>query len=219
MSSLLRTLFEIESWPLLQARNGSEALSLLLSKKPSIVVLDLGLPDQDGMEVLQRIRSFSNTPVLVLSARCLDSDKIAALDAGADDYVCKPFSVDELMARLRVIARRLNEKDGAPEEEAVFRNGDLTIDYARQEAAIAGEKIHLTPIEYRLLVLFSRNLGKVLTRTYIVREVWNSTWEPDLGSLRVYMTMLRKKLGHRYIETSFGVGYRMVEEDGIPAGS
>lgn len=214
MNSLLRTMLELSRYPCIQAKNGREALSLFLSAKPELVLLDLGLPDFDGQEIIQKIRSFSEAPILVLSARSEDSDKIEALDAGADDYLCKPFSVDELQARIRVICRRL-EKENGEKPEAVFKNGPLKIDYAAQEAFLDGEKLHLTPIEYKLLVLLSRNAGKVLTRTFITREIWNTSWESDMSNLRVYMAMLRKKLNHQLIETSFGVGYKMIRmEDG-----
>lgn len=212
MSSLLRTVFELEDYPLLQARNGREALSLFVSRQPDLVILDLGLPDLDGMELIEKIRSFSSVPILVLSARSESADKISALDAGADDYLSKPFSVDELLARVRVICRRLAGAPGITLSQ-VFRNGSLEIDYDAKSVRLDGEPLHLTPIEYRLLVLFSKNVGKVLTRNYITSQIWHTSWESDMSSLRVYMTLLRKKLGHRFIETSFGVGYKMVRED------
>lgn len=210
--SMLKTMLELSDYPFLTARNGKEALSLFLSRKPEIVLLDLGLPDMDGVDIIQKIREFSDTPILVLSARTEDTDKIEALDAGADDYLSKPFSVDELCARLRVIERRL-EKSGTLPESPFFKNGDLRINYEEQSVWIGNEKLHLTPIEYRLLVLFAKNIGKLLTRTWITQQIWGSSWDSDLASLRVYMTTLRKKLHHRYIETSFGVGYQMVREE------
>lgn len=213
ISALLKTLFELSDYPFLRARDGREGLSLFLSRKPDIVVLDLGLPDLDGMELIEKIRSFSQTPILVLSARSEDTDKIAALDAGADDYLSKPFSVDELLARIRVIARRLEHAPGVQAVPDVFHNGALEIHYEEQTVFLDGEKLHLTPIEFKLLCLFSKNVGKVLTRNYITKEIWNSAWESDMTNLRVYMTMLRKKLHHRFIETNFGVGYKMIRED------
>ncbi|WP_297566578.1 response regulator transcription factor [uncultured Faecalibaculum sp.] len=211
MTSLLRTMFEISDYPLIQAKTAKEALTRFLSDKPDLVVLDLGLPDADGLEVIRKIRGFSQAPILVLSARSEPADKIQALDLGADDYLTKPFSVDELLARIRVICRRLDQTGSLP-EAAVFRNGGLEIRYDEQEVRLDGQLLHLTPMEYRILVLFSRNLGKVLTRNYLTTQIWNSTWNSDMTNLRVYMTMLRKKLNHRFIETSFGVGYKMVRE-------
>lgn len=212
MVSLLRTMLEVHGYPYLTAKNGRQALSQFLSGRPDIILLDLGLPDLDGMEVIRKLRSFSSVPILVLSARAEDSDIIDALDAGADDYLCKPFSVDQLMARLRVMERHLKQRKKEPDRE-VFENGDLYIDYQAQTVRLGQQDLHLTPIEYKLLVLLAQNTGKVLTRTYITSRIWGSAWESNMSSLRVYMTMLRKKLGHRYIETSFGVGYKMVRED------
>lgn len=166
MTSLLRTMFEISDYPLIQAKTAKEALTRFLSDKPDLVVLDLGLPDADGLEVIRKIRSFSQAPILVLSARSEPADKIQALDLGADDYLAKPFSVDELLARIRVICRRLDQTGTLP-EAAVFRNGGLEIRYDEQEVRLDGQLLHLTPMEYRILVLFSRNLGKVLTRNYL----------------------------------------------------
>ena len=210
--SMLKTMLELSDYPYLSAQTGKEALSQFLSRKPDIVLLDLGLPDLDGVEIIRKIREFSDTPILVLSARSQDADKIEALDAGADDYLSKPFSVDELLVRLRVIGRRL-ENRGVLLDNPCFENGDLRINYEEQSVWIKDEKIHLTPIEYRLLVLFAKNIGKLLTRTWITQQIWGSAWDSDLASLRVYMTTLRKKLHHRYIETSFGVGYQMVREE------
>lgn len=212
MASLLKTMLELSDYPYIRAANAKEALSLFLSHQPQIVLLDLGLPDMDGVDVIKKIREFSRTPILVLSARNEDSDKIVALDAGADDYLSKPFSVDELSARLRVICRRI-EYTQAPQISPVFKNRDLRIHFDEQSVYLKDEKLHLTPIEYRILSLLAKNSGKLLTRTYITKEVWGSSWDSDLSSLRVYMTSLRKKLHHQYIETSFGVGYQMIKAD------
>lgn len=218
MVSLLRTILEIHGYPYLIAQNGRQALSEYMTGHPDVILLDLGLPDLDGIEIVQRLRSFSSVPILVVSARSEDSDIISALDAGADDYLSKPFSADQLMARLRVAERHLDQQKKEPEVQ-VFENGDLQIDYQEQCVRLAGRDLHLTPIEYKLAVLLSQNVGKVLTRTYITSQVWGSAWESNLSSLRVYVTMLRKKLGYRYIETSFGVGYKMVREEPQAAGS
>ncbi len=208
MTSLLRTVFELSDYPLIQAKSAKEALTMFLSEKPELVILDLGLPDMDGLDVIRKIRGFSQAPILVLSARSEPADKIEALDLGADDYLAK----DELLARIRVICRRLEQTGSLPETE-VFVNGGLEIRYQEQEVRLDGKLLHLTPMEYRILVLFSRNAGKVLTRNFLTTQIWNSSWSSDMTNLRVYMTMLRKKLDHRFIETSFGVGYKMVREE------
>jgi two-component system KDP operon response regulator KdpE len=185
------------------------------SHNPDMVLLDLGLPDMDGVEVITKIRSWSEIPIIVISARSEDSDKIDALDAGADDYLTKPFSVEELLARLRVTCRRLMRMQNRGEESAIFLNGPLKIDYASGCAYIRDEELHLTPIEYKLLCLLARNVGKVLTHKFIMQSVWGSSWENDVASLRVYMATLRKKLestpdSPQYIQTHIGIGYRMV---------
>ncbi len=185
------------------------------SRNPDIILLDLGLPDMDGVEVIQRVRSWSHMPIIVISARSEDNDKIDALDAGADDYLTKPFSVEELLARLRVTQRRLALMQAGAGSQAVFVNGCLRIDYASGCAYLGEEEMHLTPIEYRLLCLLAQNTGKVLTHKFITQSVWGSSWENDVGSLRVYMATLRKKLekpsgSPQYIQTHVGIGYRMV---------
>ena len=184
---------------------------------PDIILLDLGLPDMDGVEVIQRIRTWSNLPIIVISARSEDSDKIAALDAGADDYLTKPFSVEELLARLRATQRRLSVvQNEYLTVDSVFTNGELRVDYAAGCAYLGEEELHLTPIEYKLLCLLSKNVGKVLTHTFITQKIWGSSWDNDIASLRVFMATLRKKLENRpdspqYIQTHIGVGYRMVK--------
>ena len=187
------------------------------SHNPDIILLDLGLPDIDGVDVIKKIRTWSNVPIIVISARSEDTDKIDALDAGADDYLTKPFSVEELLARLRVTQRRLAimQNDGQT-ENPVFINGDLKIDYAAGCAYLKNEELHLTPIEYKLLCLLSHNVGKVLTHTFITQKIWGSSWDNDIASLRVFMATLRKKLesapgSPQYIQTHIGVGYRMMK--------
>ena len=200
------------------ALNGESAVMETASANPDIMLLDLGLPDIDGTEVIRRVRGWSNLPIIVISARSEDEDKIDALDAGADDYITKPFSVNELLARLRVAQRRLALVRAGSTQESVFMNGQLTIDYAAGCAYLAGEALKLTPIEYKLLVLLSQNVGKVLTHKFITRSVWGSSWENDISSLRVFMAALRRKLqpdpeSPRYILTHVGVGYRMQKID------
>ena len=189
------------------------------SHNPDVVFLDLGLPDMDGIDVIRQIRSWSNMPIIVISARSDDADKIEALDAGADDYLTKPFSVEELLARLRVTIRRLslmNSDSGG--ERSVYANGKLTIDYSAGVACLDGEELKLTSMEYKLLCLLARNTGKVLTHTYITQNIWGRNWENDVASLRVFMTTLRKKIepdpdSPKYIQTHVGIGYRMLKVD------
>ena len=177
------------------------------------------IPDMDGVEVIGTIRSWSNMPIIVISARSEDSDKIMALDAGADDYLTKPFSVEELLARLRATQRRLAYM--AKENQSgssVFVNGKLQVDFAGGCAYLDGRELHLTPMEYKLLCLLSRNVGKVLTHTYITQNIWGRSWDNDVASLRVFMATLRKKLeagedSPQYIQTHIGVGYRMMKAE------
>ena len=199
------------------ADTGKAGLSIINSQCPDLVLLDLGLPDMDGVQVIRKIRTWSNMPIIVISARSEDQDKIEALDAGADDYLTKPFSVEELLARLRVTQRRLlMMKNESQDGVSVFVNGALKIDYAAGCAFLEEEELHLTPIEYKLLCLLSRNVGKVLTHTFITQNIWGSSWENDVASLRVFMATLRKKIekgedSPQYIQTHIGVGYRMIK--------
>ena len=186
---------------------------------PDILILDLGLPDMDGVELITRIRSWSSCPILVVSARSEDRDKITALDAGADDYLTKPFSMEELLARLRVAQRKIAElRKNSAAESSVFQNGGLTIDYAAGTVAVDGKLVHLTPMEYKLICLLTKNVGRVLTHSYILKELWGAAYESDVASLRVFMATLRKKIekkgGPKYIETHVGVGYKMVRMEG-----
>ena len=159
------------------------------------MLLDLGLPDIDGVEVIKKVRSWSNLPIIVISARSEDSDKIEALDAGADDYLTKPFSIEELLARLRVTQRRLSYMtSNGQTESSIFENGKLKIDYASGCAYLDGQELHLTPIEYKLLCLLSHNLGKVLTHNYITQNIWGRSWDNYIAFFRVFMATLRKKL-------------------------
>ena len=214
--NLITTTLKAHDYKHIIAENGEEAIRQASTCNPDIVLLDLGLPDIDGVEIIKKIRTWSNMPIIVISARSEDSDKIEALDNGADDYLTKPFSVEELLARLRVTSRRLvMMQANAGTNESVFINGKLKIDYAAGCAFIDEEELHLTPIEYKLLCLLSQNVGKVLTHTYITQKVWGSSWENDVASLRVFMATLRKKLesapdSPQYIQTHIGVGYRMM---------
>ena len=217
--NLIVTTLKSHDYRYLTAENGKNAIMEASSHNPDMVLLDLGLPDIDGTEVITNIRGWSNMPIIVISARSEDSDKITALDAGADDYLTKPFSVEELLARLRVTQRRLLLlKSSNDAGKPVFQNGELKIDYAAGCVYLNGEEMHLTPIEYKLLCLLSHNVGKVLTHTYITMQIWGSSRENDIASLRVFMATLRKKLepektSPQYIQTHIGIGYRMLRVD------
>ena len=217
VKNLITTTLKAHDYRYLTAPNGESAILEASSHNPDIVLLDLGLPDIDGVEVIRKIRTWSNSPIIVISARSEDTDKIDALDAGADDYLTKPFSVEELLARLRVTQRRIMiTQNESPSESAVFTNGRLCVDYAAGCAYLNGKELHLTPIEYKLLCLLSQNVGKVLTHTYITQKIWGSSWDNDIASLRVFMATLRKKIekepgSPQYIQTHIGVGYRMLK--------
>ena len=216
--NLISMALETHDYRCLSAANAGNAIMEATSHNPDIVLLDLGLPDLDGVDVIRKIRSWSNMPIIVISARSDDRDKIDALDAGADDYLTKPFSVDELLARLRATFRRLNQSQLDSAEQMVFTNGPLKIDYAAGCAYLNNGELHLTPIEYKLLSLLARNCGKVLTHNYITQQVWGTSWENNVASLRVFMATLRKKLepdsdSLPFIQTHVGIGYRMVRTD------
>ena len=215
--NLITTTLRAHDYRFLTASNGEAAILEASSHNPEIILLDLGLPDIDGVEVIHRIRSWSNVSIIVISARSEDTDKIDALDAGADDYLTKPFSVEELLARLRVTQRRLAALQlSGMNTEAVFTNGKVKGDYAAGCAFLDGQELHLTPSEYKLLCLLCKNVGKVLTHTFITQQIWGRSWENDVASLRVFMATLRKKLekepgSPQYIQTHIGVGYRMMK--------
>ena len=214
--NLITTTLKAHEYKYLTAQNGENAIMQASSHNPDIVLLDLGLPDIDGVEVIKKIRTWSEMPIIVISARSEDNDKIEALDAGADDYLTKPFSVEELLARIRVTTRRLSVLHSAIQSESLFTNGNLKIDYAAGCAYIRDNELHLTPIEYKLLCLLSQNVGKVLTHTFITHKIWGAAWESNVASLRVFMATLRKKIeiepdSPQYIQTHIGVGYRMMK--------
>ncbi|MBO7701064.1 MAG: response regulator transcription factor [Eubacteriaceae bacterium] len=218
VSNLISTSLKAAGYRIITVYNGNEAVTGTASHSPDIILLDLGLPDIDGIEVIKKIRGWTETPIIVISARTDDPDKIEALDAGADDYLTKPFSVDELMARIRATLRRLVHLRNAAASDSVYENGPLRIDYSSGCVYLSGEEVHLTALEYKLLSLLARNTGKVLTHRYIIQNVWGSAWESDLGTLRVFMASLRKKLGEndgapRFIATHIGIGYRMMRID------
>ena len=217
--NLIGTTLKTHGYDYITATNGENAVMQASSNNPNVVLLDLGLPDIDGVDVIKKIRTWSEMPIIVISARAEDQDKIDALDAGADDYLTKPFSVQELLARIRVTERRLSAMQSANKSESVFVNGNLKIDYAAGCAYLSDEELHLTPIEYKLLCLLSRNVGKVLTHTFITQKIWGAAWESNVASLRVFMATLRKKIelspdSPQYIQTHVGIGYRMAKLDG-----
>jgi len=210
--NLISTTLEIHQYDFLTTHNGEGAIKLSTSHKPDAILLDLGLPDIDGVDIIKKIRSWSNTPIIVISARSDDSDKIDALDSGANDYLTKPFSVEELLARLRVVLRKPNNEKS---ESSVFINGDLKIDYSAGCVYLKDTEIHLTPMEYKLICLLAQNVSKVLTHTFITKAIWGSSFDSDIASLRVFMATLRKKIekdtaNPQYIQTHVGVGYRML---------
>jgi Response regulators consisting of a CheY-like receiver domain and a winged-helix DNA-binding domain len=214
------TLNASHAYTILTAVTGESAIMQTASRNPDIIILDLGLPDIDGMDVIHKVRTWSNRPIIVVSARSEDNDKIDALDAGADDYLTKPFSVEELLARIRVAIRKMQYDNRPVKNEAIFENGDLKIDYSAASVCISGQEIHLTPIEYKLLSLLAKNVGKVLTHNYILSQVWPNPMEADSSLVRVFMATLRKKIEKDpskpvYIQTHIGIGYRMnrIQED------
>ena len=214
--NLIATTLKTHNYKYLLAQNGEEAIIQASTHDPDVVFLDLGLPDMDGVEIIKKIREWSNMPIIVISARSEDEDKIEALDAGADDYLTKPFSVEELLARLRVMQRRiaLLQVDNNVNKSSIYTNGKLKIDYVAGCAYKDDEELKLTPIEYKLLCILAKNTGKVLTHKYITQKIWGSAWDSNVAYLRVFMATLRKKLGNdsnSYIQTHVGIGYRMLK--------
>lgn len=210
--NLITTTLKMNDYRFITAVRGNEAIMLSASHKPDIIILDLGLPDIDGVEVIEHIRTWSDVPIIIVSARSEERDKITALDKGADDYLTKPFSVDELLARLRVIQRRLMKSENISVTE--FVNGRLRIGYVSGCVHLDDEELHLTPIEYKLLCLLAKNVGKVLTHKYIIQSVWGTPADNSEASLRVFMATLRKKLSdssQALIQTHIGIGYRMMK--------
>jgi len=215
----LRASLAARGHEVLTAPNGETALDTLATTEVDLVVLDLGLPGIDGLEVIRRLRSWSQVPVIVLSVREAQADKIAALDAGADDFVTKPFAMDELLARTRAVLRRIGP--GTP-ESPVVRAGDLEVDLSHRAVTRAGEPVHLTPTEYALLELLVANPGKLLTHRFLLRKVWGDGYQAQSNYLRVYVAGLRKKLEEDptapvRILTEPGVGYRWAAEGGSEA--
>lgn len=213
--SLISMALKSRDYQVETAIDGKSAMLSLTGHAPDIMILDLGLPDIDGNEIIKKVREWSPLPIIVVSARSDERDKIDALDLGADDYITKPFSVDELLAHIRVAIRRLQYiHENTEKMSPQFKNGGLSIDYNACLVTVNGEEIHLTPIEYKLLCIMAQNIGRVLTHNFILKEVWNNTLPNDTQSLRVYMASLRAKiepaLGDKIIQTHVGIGYRMI---------
>jgi two-component system, OmpR family, KDP operon response regulator KdpE len=212
----LRAALVSQGYRLFEAATGSDGLVEASTRQPDVVIIDLGLPDVDGLEVIRRLREWSEVPIIVLSARGQESDKVTALDAGADDYVSKPFSAGELLARIRV-ALRHTAGTSRGEGEAIFTVGNLQVDLARRHVFAACKEIHLTPIEYRLLTVLVRHAGRVLTHRQLLKDVWGPAQTDQPHYLRVYMAQLRRKLEAdparpRYLLTEPGVGYRLAAD-------
>ena len=213
--SLISMALKSRDYQVETAIDGKSAMLSLTGHAPDIMILDLGLPDIDGNEIIKKVREWSPLPIIVVSARSDERDKIDALDLGADDYITKPFSVDELLAHIRVAIRRLQYiHENTEKLSPQFKNGGLSIDYNACLVTVNGEEIHLTPIEYKLLCIMAQNIGRVLTHNFILKEVWNNSLPNDTQSLRVYMASLRAKiepaLGDKIIQTHVGIGYRMI---------
>ena len=211
----LRAALTGQGYRLFEATTGEAGLVETATRQPDLVILDLGLPDIDGLEVIRRLREWASLPIIILSARGQERDKIAALDAGADDYVSKPFGMGELLARMRVALR--HAAGTGDSSDPAFAVGELQVDQGRRQVTVGGSPVHLTPIEYRLLATLIRHAGKILTHQHLLKEVWGPNQTDQAQYLRVYVANLRRKLEHdparpRYILTEPGVGYRLASE-------
>jgi len=214
IASFIENVLSNESYKVLTASTGRDGLTLIASQCPDIILLDLGLPDMDGMDIIKEVRSFSKTPIIVISARIQESEKVMALDFGADDYITKPFGTSEMMARVRTALRHSHRSVDA---DSVYRCGELTIDFDKRRITRGSEEIHLTQIEYKLVSLLARQAGKVLTYDYLMQQIWGPYSDDNNQILRVNMAHIRRKLEKNpadpeYIFTEIGVGYRMREE-------
>ena len=220
ISHFISTVLNSHGYEAIQARSGAEALSIISSHCPDLVILDLGLPDMDGMEILRSIRSWSSLPVVVVSARSHEQDKVDALDLGADDYLTKPFGTDELLARVRAAIRHTRTASGNDEiaRTGTYTVGELTIDYNKHQVLVRVENVHLTLSEFRIVALLGKYAGKVLTYDFLIKELWGPRASGDNQILRVNMANIRRKIEKNpaepeYLFTEVGVGYRMAEGD------
>lgn len=216
IQNLLKISLKASGYSCEATETGLSGISLFLANNPDIILLDLGLPDIDGTEVLAQVRARSAVPVIVISARDQEKEKVAALDAGADDYVTKPFNIPELLARIRVAIRHAIPRDAEP---TVFSVGGLFIDFERRIVTAEGKEVHLTPIEFRLLALLAEHSGKVLTHQFIQKKIWGYETSDEYQSLRVFMANIRRKIEPEtshplYILTEIGIGYRLIDEVG-----
>jgi two-component system KDP operon response regulator KdpE len=211
----LRTTLSVEGYDLIEAGTAKEGLTQASTRNPDIILVDLGLPDGDGIDVIRQLREWSSVPIIVLSARGSELDKIAGLDAGADDYLIKPFAVGELLARIRASLRRRDR--GKTDAKPVLAIGDIAVDTQKHQVTIANEQVHLTPIEYKLLSALMRNAGKVMTHEHLLKEVWGPAYGDEAHYLRIYIHQLRQKIEKdparpKYLLTEVGVGYRLRDE-------
>jgi len=220
ISHFISAILNNNGYEALQARTGAEAMSMISSHCPDLIILDLGLPDMDGMDILRQIREWSSLPVVVVSARTHETDKVAALDLGADDYLTKPFGTAELLARVRAAIRHTRTVSGNSEiaQKGTYTVGDLTIDYNRHQALVRGENVKLTLSEFRIVALLGKHAGKVLTYDFIIKELWGPRAGGNNQILRVNMANIRRKIEKNpaepeYLFTEMGVGYRLAEHD------
>ena len=216
IGSYIETIVTSNQYKSIRARNGMSGISMCVSHHPDLILLDLGLPDIDGMDVLRKIREFSTVPVIVISARTQETEKVEALDAGADDYVTKPFGSEELLARIRTAIRHRILAGSFSQREPSYQKDGLVLDFDKRLVTLEGEPIHLTQIEYKLVSLLARNAGRVLTYDFILKDIWGPYADTDNQILRVNMANIRRKLEKNpaephYIFTEIGVGYRMIE--------
>ncbi|MDR3594913.1 response regulator [Clostridium sp.] len=215
--NFITTSLKAQGFNYIETDKGTEAIALSMSHKPDLIILDLGLPDMDGINVVTKVREWSKVPIIIVSARENERQKIEALDKGADDYLTKPFGIGELLARVRVSLRHSIATNKEKENEGIFKVKDLVVDFNKRKVTIDNEDIHLTPIEYKIMVLLCKYSGKVLTHKFIIQKIWSSPTGSETQSLRVFMASLRRKIEKnpaepQYIYTEVGVGYRLVED-------
>lgn len=215
--NFIRISLDTQGYRVIESSTGNEAMALTMSYNPELIILDLGLPDIDGIEIIRKIREFKDTPIIIVSARGQDRDKIDALDLGADDYLSKPFSMGELLARVRVLLRRVGKNKESSEIVSNYNVDGLEVDLEKRRIMIQGEEVHFTPIEFKIFALLVKHAGKVLTHNYIIKEVWGGVIGGENQSLRVFMANIRRKIekepaNPRFLLTEVGVGYRLVDE-------